>query len=98
MDAKTLRVGRKVEIVSGCYGMTGKVVSVSSSGVTVQTGVRQLDGTWNTQEQFHFDSEGHGVAAEGTYECGPWEIATEPSKYKKALLKTLGVLNRAFRS
>jgi hypothetical protein len=73
MDTKKLVIGQEVHMVSGCYSKKGWVVRVTPSGVDVQTGVMQNDGTWNAHELEHFDSNGKGVG-EGTYECGPWEL------------------------
>ena len=74
MDTQALVVGQEVHMESGCYGMQGKVVRVTPSGVDVQTGVMQSDGTWNAHEILHFDRDGKGRDEEGTLECGPWYI------------------------
>jgi hypothetical protein len=60
MDTQKLIVGQKVRMVNGVYMKEGWVASVAPSGVEVQTGVQQLDGTWNADELFHFDNEGIG--------------------------------------
>jgi len=78
MDTKTLVVGQDVHMVSGIYANEGKVVKVTPSGVEVQTGVMQNDGTWNAHERLRFDSEGKGLD-EGTYECGPRYLDQTPS-------------------
>jgi hypothetical protein len=74
MGTKTLVVGQEVDISSGCYGSSGKVVKITPDGVDVQTGVMQNDGTWNAHEVLHFDNDGKGCDEEGTHECGPWYI------------------------
>ena len=77
MDTKTLVVGQEVYILSGVYYKKGKVVKVTPSGVEVQTGVMQIDGTWNAHELFQFDIYGKGCDGHKTHECGPWEIDDE---------------------
>ena len=72
---KTLVVGQEVDLISGVYCRKGKVVKVTPSGVEVQTGVQQTDGTWNAHELMHFNKKGEGD--EGTFEEGPWHI-TDP--------------------
>jgi hypothetical protein len=64
MDTKTLVVGQDVYINSGCYGNKGKVAKVTPSGVDVQTGVMQNDGTWNAHELLHFDDKGRSYVTE----------------------------------
>jgi hypothetical protein len=59
MDTKTLVVGQDVLLVSNeIYCEVGTVVAVTPSGVDVQTGVMQIDGTWNGHERIRFDKEG----------------------------------------
>jgi hypothetical protein len=74
MNTKTLVVGQDVWIRSGCYYKKGKVVKVNLFGVQVQTGVQQIDGTWNAHEIFRFSPRGKGRYSQQTYEGGPWEI------------------------
>jgi hypothetical protein len=74
MDTKTLKVGQYVHLRSGCYGASGTVVKVTPDGADVQTGVKQIGGTWNAHELLHFDNSGKGCNDEGTRECGPWHI------------------------
>lgn len=71
---------------SGCYTNTGWVVRVTTSGVEVQTGVMQNDGTWNAHELERFDSDGKGLG-EGTYECGAWELDGISFEGRTSLLK-----------
>lgn len=80
-------VGQEVCMRSGCYTRKGWVVRVAPSGVEVQTGVMQNDGTWNAHELEHFDSDGKGLG-EGMYECGPWEL--HEAKQKQALVPFAG--------
>ena len=83
MDTKALVVGQKVRMVSlGIYSNEGWVAKVTPDGVDVQTGVQQIDGTWNSHELFHFDREGKQCYADGTParneegkpEFEPWEL------------------------
>jgi hypothetical protein len=64
MDAKKLVGGEDVHIVSGPYFWRGKVVKVTPEGVEVQT----------REQLLHFDNKGKGLDAEGTYECGAWQL------------------------
>jgi hypothetical protein len=64
MDTKTLVVGQVVYMESGVYGCEGKVAKVTPSGVDVQTGVMQNDGTWNAHELLHFDDKGGSYVTE----------------------------------
>jgi hypothetical protein len=64
VDTKTLVVGQDVYMFSGCYVNKGKVVKVTPSGVDVQTGVMQNDGTWNAHELLHFDHNGRSYVTE----------------------------------
>jgi hypothetical protein len=64
VDTKTLVVGQEVYMFSGCYTQTGWVVKVTPSGVDVQTGVMQNDGTWNSHEVVHFDNNGRSYVTE----------------------------------
>jgi len=76
MDTKTLVIGQDVHVVSGVYSIKGKVVKVTPSGVDVQTGVMQNDGTWNAHERMRFDTNGKSCdPSDDTIECGPWELA-----------------------
>jgi hypothetical protein len=64
-------------------------VKVTPSGVEVQTGVMQTDGTWNAHELLHFDSEGNepdasrrerlgfGPSPESTFHTVLWHSAPE---------------------
>jgi len=61
MHTKTLVVGQDIYAASGCVSRKGKVVEVTSSGVTVQFGVMQNDGTWNAHERVRFDNEGKAL-------------------------------------
>jgi hypothetical protein len=76
MDTKTLVVGQDVRMFSGVYSRKGKVVKVTPSGVDVQTGVMQNDGTWNAHELFHFDNSGKVCDPDpiDMYDRGPWEL------------------------
>jgi hypothetical protein len=74
IDTKTLRVGDCVQFRSGIYWGSGRVTKVRPDGVDVESGVQQLDGTWNACEVEHFHSDGRGWMGEGTRECGPWEL------------------------
>jgi hypothetical protein len=84
MDTKTLVVGQDVYMVGGGYFYKrGKVVKVMPSGVDVQTGVLQIDGTWNAHELVRFDNSGKQCCADGTPagneyggmpEFEPWEL------------------------
>ena len=61
---RTYEVGQGVYMFSGCYMNKGKVVRVTPSGVDVQTGVMQNDGTWNAHELLHFDNNGRSYVTE----------------------------------
>jgi hypothetical protein len=61
---RTYEVGQGVYMFSGCYMNKGKVVKVTPSGVDVQTGVMQNDGTWNAHELLHFDNNGRSYVTE----------------------------------
>jgi hypothetical protein len=79
MDAKKLVGGQDVHIVSGPYFWRGKVVKVTPEGVEVQTREELLpSGDLNLrcgmEQRLHFDNNGKGRAAEGTYECGAWQL------------------------
>ena len=64
MDTKTLVVGQDVFLVSNeIYYNVGTVVAVTRSGVDVQTGVMQNDGTWNAHELIRFDKDGKETEA-----------------------------------
>lgn len=64
MDTTKLVVGQDVLLVSnGIYRLVGTVVAVTPSGVDVQTGVMQIDGTWNSHELMRFDREGKETEA-----------------------------------
>jgi hypothetical protein len=85
MITKTLLVDQPVNMVSGVYSDTGTVVKITSRGVEVQTGVKQLDGSWNSHELLYFDINGtqcygpNGPLGRwdilGAYECGPWKLS-----------------------
>jgi hypothetical protein len=80
MDTKTLVVGQDVHIVSGPYLWRGKVVKATPEGVEVQTREEVLPSNGlnlrcGKEQLLHFDNNGKGRDAEGTYECGPWHIA-----------------------
>jgi hypothetical protein len=84
MDTTKLVVGQEVDLVSGCYGRVGRVVSVTPSGVEVQTSDELLHFDDNgrsyvTELPSSYDSAAHplspwGWNGNGTYECGPWYI------------------------
>ena len=88
MDTKTLVVGQDVYMVSGIYGVTGKVVEVTASGVIVKLDLAQ--GPINEPTLIRFDTNGKACDSSdiyngnmwgadpripGTHECGPWELA-----------------------
>lgn len=78
MDTKALVVGQEVYMESGVYSCRGKVIEVTSDGVTVDVFIpRHL--TLARRELLRFDSEGKGKNAKGddnnaTIEGGPWYI------------------------
>ncbi len=80
MDTKTLVVGQDVRLVTRLTYTKGKVVKVTPSGVDVQTGVMQHNGTWNAHELFHFDNSGKSLdpSDDTDWEFGPWELEIPP--------------------
>lgn len=68
MNTKTLVVGQRVVMRSGCYGYEGAVIRVGPLGVDVQTDEGEL---------FQFDQKGLERDGKSTYECGLWEIDDE---------------------
>jgi hypothetical protein len=76
MDTTTLMVGQDVVAGDGLVGRKGKVVEVTSSGVVVQFGVMQNDGTWNPHERKRFDSDGKACDNDDPMR-GPWELSLE---------------------
>ena len=88
MDTKTLLVGQKVYLESGCYGDTGTVVeldvdwrvrhNVIPSGMDVQAEHEGL---------LRFDDGGTQCEGNGTFECGPWHIDDMPFAERKALIE-----------
>jgi len=65
VDAKTLRIGDKVSMGSGCYGAKGTVIKVGLLGVDVQTDSGNL---------FQFNYEGIERDGQSTFECGLWHL------------------------
>ena len=90
MDTKTLVVGQDVYMVSGCYGKSGKVVEVTSSGVIVQLALFEGPIRPEGPELIRFDINGKACDSSdiytgnmwggpdpripGTHEFGPWEL------------------------
>jgi len=75
MDTKTLMVGQDVYAGNGRFCRKGKVVEVTSSGVEVQFGVMQTDGTWNAHELVRFDNDGKACDNDDLMDA-PWELVT----------------------
>jgi hypothetical protein len=72
METKTIAVGQEVCMVSGVYSCRGRVIEVTSDGVTVDVFIDpQL--TLARRELLRFDSDGKG-RDRGTHECGPWYL------------------------
>jgi len=65
VDAKTLLVGDKVSMGSGCYGTDGHVIRVGPLGVDVQTDSGGL---------FQFNYAGIERDGKSTFECGVWHL------------------------
>ena len=90
MDTKTLMVGQDIYMYSGPYWWWGKVVTITSDGVDVQTREEILpSGDLNlrcgTEQLLRFDNAGTGSDEEGTYECGAWHIDDIPFAERTAL-------------
>lgn len=76
LDIKALEIDQKVLLQSGVYGLNGKVVKVTPSGIEVWAyGWREKDGAWHSSGLMHFDGNGKGCDG-GTFECGPWYISS----------------------
>jgi hypothetical protein len=70
MGMKTLVVGQKVDIASGCYVTEGgTAVDITPESVSVQ--VVRNGRIWGT---IRFDNEGMSCDGSGTFKCGPWFI------------------------
>jgi hypothetical protein len=66
MSAKTLVVGQIVYMGSGVYANKGVVVKASPEGYEIYSRF--------THELLRFYPDGKGWEADGTFECGPWEL------------------------
>jgi hypothetical protein len=71
---KSLVVGQVVDLSSGVYGQSGKVVEVTPEGVSVQTFHHKYRFDYTPPEILHFSDKGQGLDDEGTFEEGPWII------------------------
>jgi hypothetical protein len=87
MDTKKLVVGQEVELVSGVYGTSGKVVKITPDEVVVETPTYP---GWPSKI-VHLDKNGRSFTPKselpdwytpgcrwdgsGTYENGPWELS-----------------------
>lgn len=90
MNMKALVVGQDVSIRSGCYGHEGKVVKVTSDGVWVDlhNNPPKLDPI--SPGVYYFDTNGKGLAHQGTYECGPWFLEGSPAEERETLVEQGG--------
>jgi len=85
MDTKTLVVGQDVCMLSGVYSTKGKVVKVTPLGVEVENDgeIFHFDNngrSYVTELPSSYDGTSHPFSpwrwdGNGTYECGPWELA-----------------------
>ena len=92
MDASKLVVGQVVDMVSGAYGRSGKVIRVAADGIDVDMRYESKLEIWK------FDANGKAIDSrsvgyipepyefEGipsTYEGGPWELYGDEDRIHK---------------
>ena len=92
MDTKTLVVGQIVDMASGAYGCSGKVIRVAADGIDIDMRYESKLEIWKfdtngkacdsrsvgyVPEPYEFD----GVPS--TYEGGPWKLYSEEDRINK---------------
>ena len=79
MDTKTLVVGQDVDMVSGPYGCSGKVVKITPSGVDVQTDdeLVRFDKNGKETDASRRDRLGFGPSPESKFHNFLWNCAPE---------------------
>ncbi len=69
-------VGQEIMLVSGCYGLKGKVVKVTPEGIDVLAYIGCADWTSDVGREYllYFGKDGKERYGRGTFECGPWQL------------------------